>query len=123
MKEDILDAAKTGNLVKLKTTLKEAEKWSMTSAILNTQDDEGFSPLHLAVRNDLNKDHEDVIDELLKMRCDVNTSLNEKSTNPGETPLTYASEHGHKRTTEKLFKHNARVGTADIFNYIFKRKK
>ena len=81
----------------VKTTLTKAKERNLTTSVSNAQNDKGYSALHLAVQ----KKHEDVVDELLRSKVDVNTSLNERSNiepskedglkvpgiNEGETPL------------------------------------
>ena len=93
---------------------------------MNTQDEKGYSALHLAIIYN----HEDVVDTLLQMRCDVNTSLNHKrnvedSTKNGVnytgvyegiTPLMTSCFKGQLSIVKKLLQHDARIDTVDKNN-------
>ena len=101
----------------------KAKEQKLTNAVSNAQNDKGYSALHLAVQ----KNHEEVVDELLRSKVDVNTSSNKRSNiEPstengyyyngiieGRTPLMEASFIGNLSVVRKLVAHK---GSIDAVN-------
>jgi TonB family protein len=90
----IHDAAKEGNLAKVKALLKHNRK------MVSSKDNNGSTPLHLAAWNG----HKDIVELLLANKADVNA----KDT-MGFTPLHRAAINGHKDVVELLLAHKADV--------------
>lgn len=51
LKTDILYAARIGDVEGIKRTLKKAEEFNIYTQILNSQNERGYSALHVAIRN------------------------------------------------------------------------
>ena len=75
------------------------------SANLNLKNDEGASPLHVAVSNSL----EDIVHKLLQ----CNVSINEKDNN-GATPLMIAAEEGDNDILKTLITNDAQIDDQDL---------
>jgi 26S proteasome non-ATPase regulatory subunit 10 len=86
----IHDAAKSGDLEKVKTLLKA------NPDLVSSKDDEGRTPLHSAAANG----QKDVAELLLASKADVDAK-----NNSGCTPLHYAVGHGHEDVAELLRQH------------------
>ena len=126
LKEDILNAARSGNLAQVKNTLKKAQEMNMTRLVLNSKNDKGETALHLSILGN----HENIVDELIKMGCDVNTALNERSNvesftkdgcycsgiYEGRSPLMDACCCGNLSIVKKLVEHNAQIDAVDRNN-------
>ena len=116
-----------GDIDKVKETLTKAKKRNLTSLISNAQGYKGYSALHLAIPNN----HEDIVNELLNLNVDVNTSLNERSNverskkgavtysgiTEGRTPLIDASINGHLPVVRKLVECQANIDAVDKLKY------
>ena len=116
-----------GDIDKVKETLTKGKKRNLTSSIANAQDYKGYSAVHLAIPNN----HEDIVNELLSLNVDVNTSLNEKSNmenskkdgftysgiTEGRTPLMDASINGHLSLVRKLVGRHANIDALDKLKY------
>lgn len=95
----IHDAARTGDLAKVKALVKE------NPALVSSQDEKyGETPLHFAALND----HKDVAEFLLENKADVNA----KSKN-GSTPLHLAAGKGNKDIVELLLANKADINALD----------
>jgi ankyrin repeat protein len=91
---EIHDAAKTGNLVKVKTLLKD------NPDLVVDRDKSGWTPLHWAAQNG----HKDVVESLLANNAEVNA----RNSN-GDTPLHDAVLKSHKQVAELLLNNGAEV--------------
>jgi len=85
---EIHDAAKAGDLEKVKTLLKDKP-----GLVLSKDDKYGLTPLHLAAFSG----HQDVAELLLTSKAEVNAK-----DNLGLTPLHMAALGGHSRTSPDL---------------------
>jgi hypothetical protein len=95
----IHDAARAGDLAKVKLLVKEHPD------LVSSKDDQyGQTPLHVAAFND----HKDVAEFLLANKADVNA----KAKN-GSTPLHLAAAKGNKDIVELLLANNADVNALD----------
>jgi ankyrin repeat protein len=95
---EIHDAAKGGDLEKVKALLKD------NSDLVNSKDDNGNTPLLWAAT----KGHKNVAALLLASKAEVNVS-----DNGGETPLFAAAAFDHKDVAELLLTNNARINAKD----------
>ncbi|MFC2164379.1 ankyrin repeat domain-containing protein [Acidobacteriota bacterium] len=98
--EEIHEAAREGDLAKIKTLLKENPEW------VNARDDEGNTPMHAASGSG----HLEVVKFLVAHGADVN-SLN--SANQG--PLLFASYEGFQALVEFLLSKEADYKTKDRY--------
>jgi ankyrin repeat protein len=89
-RSEIHDAAKRGDLEKVKALLKDNPN------LVSSRDTNGWMPLHAAASNG----HKDVVELLLANKAEVNA----KNTN-GATPLHLAASAGHKDVAELLRQH------------------
>jgi len=96
--EEIHEAAKRGDLAKVKALLKE------NPALALSRDDTGWTPLHLAAQ----KGFKEVAELLLANKAQVNAKSKR-----GDTPLHWAAVNGHKDVAELLFANNADVNARD----------
>ena len=96
---EIDDAARSGDLVKVRALLKENPN-SVFSRNTN-----GATPLHVAVFHGYNE----VVELLLANKADVNAT-----NNYGDTPLHVAAGNGHRDLAELLLANKAGVNTRDI---------
>jgi cytohesin len=96
--DEIHDAAKSGDLEKVKTLLKDNPE------LVNNKDTNGWTPLFLAARND----HADVVDLLLTNGADVNAT--NKS---GMTALRVAVGGRHQDVAELLLAHGADINARE----------
>jgi ankyrin repeat protein len=87
---EIHDAARDGNLEKVKALLKG------NPDLVFSKDDQGETPLHFAA----NLGHKDVVEFLLAKKADVNAKANN-----GWTPLYVAGRTGHNDVAELLRQH------------------
>jgi ankyrin repeat protein/beta-lactamase regulating signal transducer with metallopeptidase domain len=94
----IHDAAKAGDLAKVKALLKEDPH------LVFSKDNDGSTPLHGAVSNG----HKGVVDLLIAKGAGVNTK-----DNYGETPLRIAAIHGRKDIMELLIAKGAKVNAVN----------
>jgi TonB family protein len=94
----IHDAAKEGDLAKVKALLENNRK------MVSSKDNNGSTPLHLAAWNG----HKDIVELLLANKADVNA----KDT-MGFTPLHRAAITGHKDVVELLLDKGANVNAKD----------
>ena len=93
--DEIHDAAKDGNLEKIKVLLKDKPD------LVSSKDDKGATPLHLAALNG----RAEAAALLLAGGADVNAGDKE-----GTTPLHFAAGNGHKDVVELLLANKADVG-------------
>jgi len=95
----IHDAARAGDLDKVKTLVKEHPE------LISSKDEKyGQTPLHIAAFND----RKDVAEFLLANKADVNAKSNN-----GSTPLHLAAGKGNKDIVELLLANNADVNAVD----------
>jgi hypothetical protein len=87
---EIQDAAKSGDLEKVKALLKD------NPDLVSSKDNDGRTPLHRAAANG----HKDVAELLLANKAELNAKDNN-----GFTPLHRAAANGHKDVAEVLRKH------------------
>ena len=87
---EIHDAAKNGDLGRVKALVKESPD------LVFSRDDDGWTALHYAALNG----KKDVVELLLANKADVNAKAGN-----GATPLDIAAGHGHKGVTELLRRH------------------
>jgi ankyrin repeat protein len=131
---EIHDAAKAGNLAKVKALLKNnpelvsssdkngrtalhwaaneghkavAEMLLANEADVNAKDDHSQTPLHHAAANG----HRDVAELLLANKADVNAKRH-----AGETPLHFAAASGNKAMAELLLANKAEVNAKDNYS-------
>lgn len=103
---DVHEAAKQGDLAKLKTLIAE------NPDLANAKNENQETPLHAAVSGG----HLDIVDLLIAAEADVNAVDNQK-----RTPLHLACYDGHKEIVEKLISHGADLeakfsnGTTPLF--------
>ena len=90
----IHDAARSGDLAKVKTLLQD------NPDLVFSKDDMGATPLHYAAGHG----HRDVAELLLASKAEVNAKDND-----GWTPLHYAAYQGHKDLAELLLANKAEV--------------
>jgi ankyrin repeat protein len=95
---EIHEAAWTGNLARVKALLKD------NTATALTKDNNGWTPLHLAVFNG----HKDVAELLLANKADVNAKDND-----GKTPLQIATGNGYNDVVELLLANKAAINAKD----------
>jgi ankyrin repeat protein len=95
----IHDAARTGDLEKVKSLVKEHPE-----LVSSAEERNGQMPLHIAAFND----RKDVVEFLLANKADVNA----KAKN-GSTPLHLAAGKGNKEIVELLLANNADVNAVD----------
>jgi len=95
---DIHDAAKKGDLVKVKTLLQK------DPTLLNAKGENQKTPLHWAAE----AGHAEIVEFLVSKGAEINI-LNVIS----ETPLHYAAVYGHKGIVELLLKKGAKVNIVD----------
>ncbi len=93
--EEMLMLASEKNAFKIAKYLIEQQK-----ANVNVQDEEGFTPLHLAAQND----HDKVVKLLLKQKANVDVQDKE-----GFTPLHLAAQNGHDSMVKLLLEKGANV--------------
>jgi len=96
--EEIHNAAKQGNLAKVKSILAERPK------LVNTQDKRSYTPLHIAAY----LGHKDIVEILIANGADVR--LEDKD---GRCPLHCAVCHDHKQVAEVLITDKADVNAKD----------
>ncbi len=96
----LTDAARDGDTVTVRTLLSAADAQSL----MNYQDENGSSPLHLAAENG----HASVTAQLIEARCNVD--LQDEN---GATPLHIAAENGHASVTEQLIEARCNVNLQD----------
>jgi ankyrin repeat protein len=105
---EIHDAAKAGDLAKVKALLKEKPE------LVSGKNDDGWTPLQVAA----SYGNKDVAVLLLAKGAAVNANINYN--NPATiplssvTPLHMAAEKGHKAVVELLLAHGAAVNAKDI---------
>jgi 7,8-dihydropterin-6-yl-methyl-4-(beta-D-ribofuranosyl)aminobenzene 5'-phosphate synthase len=103
---DVHEAAKQGDLAKLKTLIAE------NPDLANAKNENQETPLHAAVSGG----HLDIVDLLIAAKADVNAVDNQK-----RTPLHLACYDGHEEIAEKLISHGADLeakfsnGTTPLF--------
>ena len=95
---DIHNAAKAGDLVKVKALLKDHPD------LVFNKDNDGRSPLHWAA----NSGHKDVVELLLTNKAEVNAKDND-----GRSPLHWAASIGHKDMAELLLTNRAEVNATN----------
>jgi serine/threonine-protein phosphatase 6 regulatory ankyrin repeat subunit B len=95
---EIHDAAKGGNLEKVKALLKDNPE------LVNAKAYNGWTPLHLAAA----KGQKEVVELLLTHNAHVNAK-----DDSGETPLFHAVRFGNKDIVELLLDHGADVNAKD----------
>ena len=93
---EIHDAARDGDMAKVKALLKENP-----DLVLSKDNIDGGTPLHMAASGG----HKDVVELLLANKAEVNA----KSYNNGGTPLHWAVSRGHKDVVELLLANKAEV--------------
>ncbi|MFC2146723.1 ankyrin repeat domain-containing protein [Acidobacteriota bacterium] len=98
---EIHDAAKSGDIEKIKMLLKK------DPGLLNSKDDEGKTPLHIAAEHGRG----DIAAFLVSQKADVNSK-----TVFNLTPLHLAAAVGDTKTVELLIVNGARLNPLDIFN-------
>ena len=96
---EIHDAAKAGDLAKVRALLKENP-----NLVLSKEDKEGRTSLHLAAL----EGRKDVVELLLASKAEVNAKDNK-----GETPLHMAARKGRKDVVELLLANKAEVNAKD----------
>jgi len=92
--DEIHNAAKSGDLAKVKALLK------VNPDLVSSKDNDGVTPLHLAAQNG----RKDLVELLLAKKAEVNA----KAIN-GWTPLHYAARDGHKDVVKLLLANKAEV--------------
>jgi ankyrin repeat protein len=97
---EIHNAAKAGDLAKVKTLLKENPE------LVSSKDDRGNAPLHMAVISG----KKDMVELLLATGADVDAK-----NNSGDTPLNWAAETGNPDVVELLIAHNADVNAKNNY--------
>lgn len=95
---EIHDAAKNGELARVKALLKENPE------LVSSKDEFGWTPLHLAAANG----HKGVAEFLLANKADVNGKSND-----GDTPLHAAARSGQKDLAEFLLANKAEVNATN----------
>ena len=88
--QSLHDAAKAGDLEKVKVLLKDHPD------LVFNKDTNGMTPLHWAAY----EDHKEVVELLLAYKAEVNAKGNE-----GSTPLHLAAVEGHKEVADLLRQH------------------
>jgi|WetSurMetagenome_2_1015567.scaffolds.fasta_scaffold07399_7 ankyrin repeat protein len=101
--EPIHDAAKAGDLAKVKALLKDN-----TALITSKDNNTGWTPLHIAAR----WGHKDVVEFLLANRANVNA----KGGIDSVTPLHLAARNGDKNVVESLLANGAEVDAKNSAN-------
>lgn len=102
LKNDMLSAAKTGDLKKIQSLLKAKHE------LLKIKDDQGLTPLYFAVQ----ESHTDTVDALLNEGAEVNLKYNK-----GITLLHVAVQKGNIEIAKLLLAKGAEVNAKDKYDW------
>jgi ankyrin repeat protein len=91
VRERFIDAARDGDLEKVKALLKDNPE------LVSTKDNDGWTALHFAASND----HKNLVELLLANQADVNAKAKD-----GWTPLRLATLRVHEDVAESLRQHS-----------------
>ena len=97
----LMMAAEEGNLSRLKQFIAKSN--------LNQKNESGYSALALAVKSG----KAEIVSELLKHGCDVNSKNNVTPTKAGQSVLFMACWHNHEEIVKELIKNQAAIDDYD----------